>query len=67
MSPNLRQAAHRALDILLDAIADEMSGTPPKRARRGPSPNRVPPPTRPLTHEEQAELDKRLARAGYKR
>lgn len=73
MSPNLRQAAHRALDIILDALAEEQAvaaGRPPKRRTRGPA--KPPPLVVPaLAPERLAELeaqaDRHLGRAGYKK
>lgn len=66
MSPNLRRAAHQALDLILDALAAESEQTKPVR-RRGPSIATPPPPQRPLTPEEETELESRLAKAGYRR
>ena len=70
VSPNLRRAAHQALDLILDALAEEQrlaEGQAPRKRSRGPAPVRVPAPARELTPEERRELDRHLGRAGYKK
>lgn len=66
MSPNLRRAAHQALDLILDALAEEQRETPKKRVR-GPAPPIPIAPSRPLTKDEQEHLDRQLGRGGYKK
>lgn len=67
MSPNPRQAIHRAVDLVLDAIADEMASEKPKRPRRGPSPVRIEPlDPATLPPHLRAQLDKHMARTGYR-
>lgn len=68
MSPNLRQAAHRALDILLDAIAEEMAGDVKPKRRRGPSASRIEPlDPKELPPHLRAQLDRQMARQGHKK
>lgn len=65
MSPSLRRAFHRALDIILDAVEDEARQVKPKRGRRVVEP---PPPAMPadVTPEELAAADRAWKRAGYR-
>lgn len=64
MSPSFRRAAHQALDILLDALADEERGEPKKRKR-----NTYPKPLPKVdaSPELVREVEARLARAGYRK
>lgn len=68
MTPALRRALHQCVDILCDALADEQAETPKKRTR-GPSKTK-PLPVPVLSAEEraklEAQLDRQLARNGYK-
>lgn len=91
VTPALRRALHQAVDLVLDALAQERDAPPKKRTRRPATPVVTMPadatpaeieaakrtwerngyremkPTRPLTPEEQAQLERQLAKAGYKR
>jgi len=63
VSPNLRKAFHNALDIVLDALAEEAVTPKRKRARVEEAP------ALPdgVTEEELAASDARLARAGFRK
>lgn len=67
MSPNLRRAAHQALDLILDALAEEARGEPAVKAKKRRP--RAEPPTMPadMTPQELALIDRHLARAGYRK
>lgn len=65
MSPGLRRAAHQALDLILDALAEEGREVKKPR-RRGQAAPPLPPPVE-LAPELQAQLDRQLARAGYRK
>jgi hypothetical protein len=68
VSPNLRRAAHQALDIVLDALAEEgRAAQPVAKKRRGQVAAELPVPARELTADERAQLDRQLRRAGYKK
>ena len=66
LSPNFRRAAHQALDLLLDAWAEEQRAEPAKPKRRGPVVVDLPP-APPLSPELQAQLDRQMRRNGYKK
>lgn len=66
VTPNLRRAFHQALDLVLDALAEEERGAPKKRRR--PSVARaLPPLPEGLSEEKIAEIEARWERAGWKR
>lgn len=44
MSPNVRRALHEALDLVLDAMAEEQRENPPKKTRQRPEKVRTLPP-----------------------
>ncbi|MBX3215185.1 MAG: hypothetical protein KF850_24330 [Labilithrix sp.] len=56
MSPHVRRVAHEALDMILDAIAQEHA-TPAKKPRRRPNP------PIPVIKEAKPELDAKVNRA----
>lgn len=62
MKPNIRRAAHQALDILLDAIAEEA----PKKTRRGAADPELPPEPE-VSPEMAAKIAAKLERAGYRK
>jgi hypothetical protein len=64
VSPNLRRAAHQALDIILDALAEEGREKKTKKSRGRVQ---IPAPQVDLSPELQAQLDRQLARAGYRK
>lgn len=63
ITPGIRRAAHQALDLILDALAEEQRETPTKKRRRA----RAEPPTLPpdVSPEELAHVGRQLARSGY--
>lgn len=65
VSPALRRAAHQAVDLILDALAEDERALPKKRARAATPPPAVKP-ARELTREEHAQLERQLRRAGYR-
>jgi hypothetical protein len=65
VSPNLRRAWHQALDIVLDAIAEE-GAAEPKKKRRGRARADLPPLPKDVTAEELARVKSQLAKAGYR-
>ncbi len=64
MSPNLRRAAHQALDLILDALAEESAPVKTKKTRARATPPALPP---DVTPEELARIGAHLARAGYQK
>lgn len=62
MKPDLRRAAHQALDILLDAITDDV----PKKHRRGPADPELPPEPE-VSPDMAAKIAAKLERAGYRK
>ncbi len=70
MSPNLRRAFHQALDIVLDAVADEQAEeAKPKRQRApsAPKPLAVPSLSAEKLRELEAQVDRQRSRGGYKK
>lgn len=70
MSPNLRRAAHQALDLILDAWAEEQRAESAPKRRRGqvtPLAIEMPElsPEKKLELEEQ--LDRQMRRNGYRK
>jgi len=63
VSPNLRRAFHNALDIVLDALAEE-EATPKRKRARVETVEALP---EGVTAEEIAASDARLRRAGFRK
>lgn len=62
VSPQLRRAFHTALDVVLDALAEEAAGTKTKRTR-----TITPPPLAAVPAEEIEAATRSFERAGYRR
>lgn len=67
MSPLVRRALHQALDIVLDALAaeQEAKSLPKRRGPVGPRLDPLDPSS--LPPELRAQLDRHMARTGYKK
>lgn len=63
MKPNIRRAAHQALDTILDAIAEQDE---PKKKRRGSAEPELPPEPE-VSPEMAAKIRSKLERAGYRK
>lgn len=69
VSPAFRRACHQALDLVLDAWADEREEqTKPKRQRAPSMPKKldVPPLSPERLRELEEQVDRQRQRAGYK-
>jgi hypothetical protein len=69
VSPNVRRAMHQALDIVLDALAEEQREQPaPARKRRGQVlPSIVPLDPGELPPHLQEQLARQMHRNGYRK
>lgn len=67
MAPAVRRAFHQALDLVLDALAEEQRGTPTKRRRPPPLARPLPPLPPDVTDEDIARVTQKLERAGYRK
>jgi hypothetical protein len=71
VSPNVRRAMHQALDLVLDALAEEEREQPaPARKRRGqvtPEPIAMPVLAPEKLIELEAQLARQMGRAGYRK
>lgn len=64
MSPNLRRAMHQALDVILDALAEEATEKPKKRARNVLPPEL--PPVESISPKMKEKAEKALIRSGWR-
>lgn len=69
MTPALRRAFHQALDLVLDAMADEArnDNARPKRKRVPAVPKPLPPLPSDVTPDERAAVRKHLERSGFRK
>lgn len=67
MSPLLRRALHQALDIVLDALAEEQEARPAPRRRGSVGPKLDPIDPSDLPPDLRAQLDRHMSRNGYRK
>lgn len=69
MTPTLRRAFHQALDLVLDALADEArnDNAKPRRKRAPLVPKPLPPLPPDVSADVQATVRKHLERSGFRK
>ena len=67
ISPVFRRAAHQALDLLIDAWAEESRKPPPRKRARGAAPRPAKQLPADVTAEELERAREMWSRAGYRK
>jgi len=67
MTPSLRRALHQALDLVLDAIAEDARNDAPKRRKRPALAKPLPPLPANIDPEVERVVNRQLERAGFRK